>query len=69
MPKEVMYNLGMDITRPYKDLFSFDLRMVRCLGLIKNLVVSLHQIPEKRIVMDIVVANVPTKFGMLLSRS
>ena len=69
MPKEVMDNLGLDIARPYKDLFSFDSRKVRCLDLIKDLVVSLQQILEKSIVMDIVVANVPTKFGMLLSRS
>ena len=40
-----------------------------CLGLIKDLVISLHQIPKKSIVMDIVVADVPAKFGMLLSRS
>ena len=69
MPKAVMDNLGLDITRPYKDLFSFDSRKVKCLGLIKDIVVSLHQIPEKSIVMDIAVADVPTKFGMLLSRS
>ena len=61
--------LGLDITRQYKDLYSFDSRRVRCLGLIKDLVVSLHQIPEKSVVMDIVVAEVPPKFGMLLSRS
>ena len=42
---------------------------VKCLGLIKDLVISLHQILEKSIVMDVVVANVPAKFGMLLSRS
>lgn len=69
MPKEIMDNSGMDITRCYKDLFSFDSRKVRCLGLIKDLVVSLHQILEKSIVMDIVVTDVPTKFGRLLSRS
>ena len=56
MPKQVMDALGLDITRQYKDLYSFDSRRVRCLGLIKDLVVSLHQIPEKSIVMDIVVA-------------
>ena len=39
------------------------------MGLIKDLVVSLHQIPEKSVVMDIVVADVPPKFGMLFSRS
>ena len=69
MPKMVMDNLGLDITRPYKDLFSFDSRKVRCLGLIKDLVVSLHKMPEKSIVMDVVVADVLVKFGMLLSWS
>ena len=61
--------LGLDITRPYKDLYSFDSREVKCLGPIKDLVVSLHQIPERNLVMDVVVADVPPKFGMLLSRS
>lgn len=68
-PKMIMDNLGLDITRPYKDLYSFDSRKVRCLGLIKDLVVSLHQMPEKSIVMDVVVGDVPIKFDMLLSSS
>jgi hypothetical protein len=59
----------LDITRPYKDLFSFDSRKVKCLGLIKDLVVSLSQIPSKNMVMDVVVVDIPPKFGMLLSRS
>jgi hypothetical protein len=69
MPKVVMDQLGLDITRPYKDLFSFDSRKVKCLGLIKDLVVSLAQIPAKNMVMDVVVVDIPPKFGMLLSRS
>ena len=69
MPKIIMDNLGLYITIPYKDLYSFDSRKVRCLGLIKDLVVSLHQMPEKSIVMDVVVADVLVKFDMLLSRS
>ena len=69
MPRTIMEGLGLDITRPYKDLFSFDSKQVKCLGLIKDLVVSLHQIPKKNLVMDVVVADVPPKFGMLLSRS
>jgi hypothetical protein len=36
MPKVVMDQLGLDITRHYKDMFSFDLRKVMCLGLIKD---------------------------------
>jgi hypothetical protein len=68
MPKTIMECLGLHITRPYKDLYSFDSREVKCLGLIKDLVVSLQQIPEKNLVMDVVVVDVPTTFGMLLSR-
>ena len=41
-PKIVMESLGLDITRPYKDLYSFDSREVKCLGLINDLVVFLH---------------------------
>jgi hypothetical protein len=69
MPKVVMDQLGLDITRPYKDLFSFDSRKVKCLGLIKYLVVYLSQIPANNMVMDVVVVDIPPKFGMLLSRS
>ena len=69
MPKLFMDELGLDITRPYKDIFSFDSRKVKCLGLIKDLVVLLAQIPSKNLVMDVVMADIPPKFGMLLFRS
>ena len=69
IPRMIMEGLGLNITRPYKDLFSFDSKQVKCLGLIKYLVVSLHQITEKNLVMDVVVTDAPPKFGMLLSRS
>ena len=69
MPKVVMDELGLDITREYHDLFSFDSRKVHCLGVIKDLAVTLQQIPVKSILMDVVVADIPPKFGMLLSRS
>jgi len=63
-----MEELCVDITRPYHDLFSFDSRKVKCLGLIKDSAISITQLPMKSIMMDIVVENVPPKFGMLLSR-
>ena len=47
IPKMIMDNLGLDITRPYKNMYSFDSRKVKCIGLIKDLVVSLHHILEK----------------------
>jgi hypothetical protein len=69
MPKIVMEELGLEVTKAYHDLYSFDSRRVQCLGVIKDLVVSLFQLPMKSVVMDIVVADVPPKFDMLLSRS
>jgi hypothetical protein len=68
MPKAVMEKLGLEVTRPYKDLHSFESNKVRCIGLIKDLCITLVQIPAKRMVMDVVVACIPPKYGMLLSR-
>jgi hypothetical protein len=69
MPKAIMDKLGLEVTRPYGDLYSFDSRRVKCIGMIKDLVVNLAQIPSKSILMDVVVADIPPKYGMLLSRS
>jgi hypothetical protein len=69
MPKAVMEKLGLEVTRPYKDLHSFDSSKVRCIGLIKDLCITLVQIPAKSMVMDVVVVDIPPKYEMLLSRS
>jgi hypothetical protein len=69
MPKTVMEELELEVTKAYHDLCSFDSRRVQCLRVIKDLVVSLFQLPMESVVMDIVVADVPPKFSMLLSRS
>jgi hypothetical protein len=66
--KVVMEELGLEITKPYQDLYSFDSTKFKCLGLIKYLVVSLAQLPMESVVMDIVVDAIPPKFGMILSR-
>lgn len=42
-PKAVMEALGLSITKPYHDLYAFDYRTVKCLGVIKDLVVKYHQ--------------------------
>jgi hypothetical protein len=69
MPKVIMENLVLEFTIPYHDLYSFDSRKVKCLGMIKDLVVNLAQIHVKRIRMDVFVTDIPSKYGMLLSRS
>ena len=69
MPKGVVESLGMEVTRPYKDLYSFDSKKVKCLGLIKDMVVTLTGFPSKTKVMDVVIEDIPLKFCVLLSRS
>jgi hypothetical protein len=69
IPKIVMDELELEVTKTYHDLYSFDSRKLKCLRVIKDLVVSLFQFPMKSVVMDIVVVDVPPKFWMLLSRS
>jgi hypothetical protein len=69
MPKSIMEKLGLEITRPYQDLYSFDSRKVKCLGMINNLVVNLAQILRKIIMIDVVIVDVPPNYGMLLSIS
>ena len=59
----------MSVTKPCHDLYAFDSREVKCIVVIKDIVVNLTQVPMKSVLMDIVVANISPKFGMLLSRS
>jgi hypothetical protein len=35
MPKFVIDELGMDITKPYQDLYSFESKQVKCFGISK----------------------------------
>jgi hypothetical protein len=66
MPKSIMDQLGLEIIKTYHDLYSFDSRKVKCLGVIKDMVVTLFQFPMKSILMDIIVVDVLHKFGILL---
>lgn len=68
IPRAIMEKIELYITRPYKYLYSFDSRKVRCVGLVNNLCVNMAQILEKSVVMDIAVVDIPPKYGMLLSR-
>jgi hypothetical protein len=67
MPKAVMEKMGLEVTRPYKDLHSFESNKFRCISFIKDLCITLVQIPAKSIVLDVVVAYIPPNYGMLLS--
>ena len=54
IPRVAVESFGLDITRPYKSLYSFDSINVSCLGFIKDMVVTLAQILAKSIVLDVV---------------
>lgn len=41
MPLTVMEKLVLEITKPYKDLYSFNSKRVKCLGMLKDMVVNL----------------------------
>jgi hypothetical protein len=69
MPNIVMEELGLEVTKSYQNLYSFDSRKVKFLGVIKDLAIYLLLLPMKSMVMDIAVVDVPPKFEMLLSRS
>lgn len=68
MPEDIMDKLGIHITEPYHDLFPFDSRKVKCLGLIEDLAITLSQLPMKSMMMNILVGDVTPNFGMFPSR-
>ena len=61
-PLYFMEKLGLQITRPYKDLYYFESKRVKGLGMIKDLVVNLAHIPAKSVVMNIVVDDILAQF-------
>jgi hypothetical protein len=69
IPKLAMEKLGLEITKPYHDLHSFDSRKVKCDGIIKDMVVALAQHHVKIFLMDGVVVDVPANYCVLLSRT
>ena len=68
MPKAVMDKLRLDNTKPYKDLYSFDSSKVICLGVIKDLYVTLGQTPTKILVMDIYLSSFRNTINYLLDK-
>ena len=70
MHKVIMEKIGLGITKQFHVWCSFYFNKLKSLGIIKVLVVTLlAQSSTKSIVMDVVAANVPTRYGMLLSRT
>ena len=68
MTKKVMQQLDLRITRPYQNVCAMDSRPVKVEGMIENQLVRLAKYSDIQITMDILVIDVPDKWGMLLSR-
>jgi hypothetical protein len=67
MTLEVMNQLGLQITRTYRNVRAMDVREVACLGITENLQFCLLACPHRHMVMDVVIIDCPTQWGMLLS--
>ena len=63
-----MQQLDLRTTRPYQNVCAMDSRPVKVEGMIENQLVRLAKYPDIQITMDILVIDVPDKWGMLLSR-
>lgn len=68
MPLKIMEKLGLKISRPYKNLFGFDSKIVPTHGLIQGQRVESHSHLDISFLMDIVVVDIPITYGVLLSR-
>jgi hypothetical protein len=68
MSLKVMQQLGLKVTRPYRNVCGFESKAIPTHRVIENVEVCLKEYPEKIIHMDIVVMDVPDVWGMLLSR-
>jgi hypothetical protein len=68
MSLKVMRQMGLKVTRPYRNVCGFESKAIPTHGVVKNVEVCLKEYPEKVVHIDIVVVDVSDVWGMLLSR-
>jgi hypothetical protein len=66
---KVMRKLGLEITRPYKNVCGIESRAIPTHGVIDNVKVFLAQYPNIALLMEILVVDVSNVWGVLLSRN
>lgn len=59
MPLKVMNQLGLKITKPYRNVCGMDSKKIELCGLAKDLKVSLVAYPDISLLMDVVVVDIP----------
>jgi hypothetical protein len=68
MSLKVMQQMGLKVTRPYRNVCGFESKAIPTHGVVENVEVHLKEFPEKTVHIDIIVVDVPNVWGMLLSR-
>ena len=68
MTREIMEQLNLKVTRPYHNVCAMGSKEVEVVGNILGFPDRLDKYPDIHINMDILVIDVPDKWGMLLSR-
>ena len=63
-----MEQLNLKVTRPYHNICAMDSREVEVVVIIFGFLVRLAKYPDIHLNMDILIIDVPKKWGMLLSR-
>ena len=69
MPASIAKALGLPLTKTFGHYYSMDEKQVPLLGQIKDAQVFLVAYPSKRLKLTILVVDIPTSYGILLSRS
>jgi len=68
MTLEVMNELGLTISRPYRNVQGIDSREKQVCGVIKGLKVRLQEFSNRILTMDVVVTDCLAKWGTILSK-
>jgi hypothetical protein len=68
MSLKVMQQMGLKVTRPYRNVCGFESKAIPTHGVVENVEVQLKEFPEKTVHTDIIVVDVSDVWGMLLSR-
>jgi hypothetical protein len=68
MSLKVMQQMGLKVTRPYRNVCGFESKSIPTHGVVENVEVQLKEFPKKTVHIDIIVVDVPDMWGMLLSR-
>ena len=68
MPSKVAHALGLSLNKPSRKVYSMKVQQVPLVGQLKDAQVALVAHPEKKLKLNILVADIIASYGMLLSR-